>query len=427
MAREWDGAAGYYSLGSQAATDNLAQAAFTVFAWIYPQTTGEGGTGRIATHRNNTVGFSDGGGGWLFFTDGTASLGFQTVSSAPAALASQRGAANQITLNAWQPVLVTYDDAGDRKGHIYVNGTEITYGTDTAGTGAPGSDSAGDLIIGNNGDQTRTFDGYMAEPAIWTRVLAADEIAALAAGMSPAAIPRGRVAYLPLVRDVLDLHGATIASSGTHNVIDHPRVWGGYGPRGSQRASGAPQGTGQTVDVGAVGLQISGYAATVEQPHLAAPGRAQVALTAYAPAISQPHSVAPGRAQIALSANAPNVTQSLAVGPGAAQIAMAGHAPTIGQSHTVTADRAQLVVTGRAPTVAQTASVSPGLAGIVLTGLAPSVAQPRAVTPGCAQITVAGYAPAITQAPDAFTADGRLRIGPTTLQALAARIGTRTL
>lgn len=229
MAREWDGANGYYSLGSPASLDNLAQGAMTVSCHLYPQTTGEGGTGRIVNKRNVTVGTADGGGGWIFFTDGTASLGFQTISSAPAALASQRGAANQITLNAWSRVALTYNDAGDRKGHIYVNGTEISYSTDTAGGAAPGDESSGDMVIGNNTDQTRTFDGYMAELAIWNIVQPAEVLAALAAGVSPAAFPRNRVLYVPMIRDVIDLHGNAITASGTHNVIDHPRVWAAYG------------------------------------------------------------------------------------------------------------------------------------------------------------------------------------------------------
>lgn len=182
---EFDGASGYINALSGAAIDDLASGAFTVSAWITPDTVGEGGTGRIATKRSNVAGAADNVGGWLFFTDATSSIGFITSDGAGGTQAQQRGADNAITLGARQHVLVTYNNSGDRKGHIYVGGSEITYDTDTAATGTVGSDAAGDLLIGGNGDSTRTFDGLIEELAIWDSVLGSSDIASLVAGTRP--------------------------------------------------------------------------------------------------------------------------------------------------------------------------------------------------------------------------------------------------
>ncbi len=102
MPGEWNGSTTETGFGSAAALDDLALAAFSISLWLNADTVGEGNTGRIATKRP-----SDTNGGWLFFTDATASLGFQTVDGAGAAEAEQRGANAAITLGTWHQVILT--------------------------------------------------------------------------------------------------------------------------------------------------------------------------------------------------------------------------------------------------------------------------------------------------------------------------------
>lgn len=189
----FNGSTGGINAGSASAIDDLTLGAFTVAAWITPTSTGEGGTGRIADKRNN-MGAE---GGWLFFTDGTASLGFQTISSASAALANSRGSANQITLGVRQHVIAAYDNAGDRKAHIYVGNVEISYGTQTAASGTSGSDSGGDLLIGTEYANARVFDGTEEFIAIWNSYLSSDNRALLAAGAHPESITPAPVFHGP--------------------------------------------------------------------------------------------------------------------------------------------------------------------------------------------------------------------------------------
>lgn len=189
----FNGSTGGINAGSASAIDNLTLGAFTVAAFITPTSTGEGGTGRIADKRNN-MGAE---GGWLFFTDGTASLGFQTISSASAVLANSRGSANQITLGVRQHVIAAYDNAGDRKAHIYVGNVEISYGTQTAASGTSGTDASGDLLIGTEYANARVFDGNEEFIAIWNSYLSSDNRALLAAGANPASITPAPVFYGP--------------------------------------------------------------------------------------------------------------------------------------------------------------------------------------------------------------------------------------
>lgn len=223
-AMTFNGTSGYVNAKSGAAIDDLASGAFTVSAWITPTTTGEEGTGRIATKRPNLAGVSDAAGGWLWFTDGTASLGFITVGAAGAALAQQRGAANQITLGARQHVLVTYDDAGDRRGHIYVNGAEISYTTNTAGTATPATDAAGDFLIGNNGNESRTFNGVIEDLAVWDSVLSGAQITSLAGGTRPDSVG-APVLYAPnisaLYPTLSDLQAVSITATTVQATYDY--------------------------------------------------------------------------------------------------------------------------------------------------------------------------------------------------------------
>jgi hypothetical protein len=65
----------------------------------------------------------------------------------------------------------------------------------------------------------------MAEVAIYNTTLSADEVAALADGMTPDKVsPQGLVLYAPLVRDLIDLKGNTLTNNST-TVVDHPRVY----------------------------------------------------------------------------------------------------------------------------------------------------------------------------------------------------------
>ncbi|HDI52337.1 MAG TPA: LamG domain-containing protein, partial [Bacteroidetes bacterium] len=197
QALSFDGKDDYVDCGSGVSIDDLALGAFTVSAWIKPNTTGENGTGRIAAKRPNSK-----YGGWLFFVDNISSIGGQTANSNGNVEANSRGADNAITLGEWNYVVMVYDDSGDRKVRLYSNGNEISYQTHIAGTTSPGSDASGNLYIGQASDgNDRNFDGLIDEVRIYNRALSAEEIAEHyrvgAARLKRISLDNGLVGYWP--------------------------------------------------------------------------------------------------------------------------------------------------------------------------------------------------------------------------------------
>src|SRR5262249_843213 len=91
-------------------------------------------------------------------------------------------------LNAWQHVTATW--TGSTSGssiHLYINGVQSD-GTAVDGSGASGNDSATPLTIGNaTADLTRRFDGLIDDVRVYSRVLSAGEMQALADTTPPSA------------------------------------------------------------------------------------------------------------------------------------------------------------------------------------------------------------------------------------------------
>jgi len=107
---------------------------------------------------------------------------------------------------------------------IFVNG--ISGGTNS------GSSTLNDLdqpAIGsrNSGSFGLFWDGLIAEAAIWTAALNADEIGSLADGMTCDKVdPQSLVFYAPLIRDLQDVRGGlTITNNNSATVANHPRVY----------------------------------------------------------------------------------------------------------------------------------------------------------------------------------------------------------
>ena len=155
---DFDGANDNVNLGSATSVDNLAQGDITVSAWINPRTTGENSLGRIIEKR--TTGGSSGG--WIFRMNDTASITGLTVVSNNAD-AQSTAANNSLTLNDWNYVVFKYSNSGDKKVYLYVNGAEVSYATQTTGTGSPNTDATGNLLISDANDLpgARTFDGVI--------------------------------------------------------------------------------------------------------------------------------------------------------------------------------------------------------------------------------------------------------------------------
>lgn len=124
---------------------------------IYPSSTGEGNVGRL--HNWST-------GLWncrfsaanLYAVEDAATDAVSSCNAGP-------------TLNTWQWIFRVYDDAGDRKIHLYkgINGvvTEFAYASQVAAVGAAVAKTGANLHIGNNGNSSATFAGLYDEMLMW--------------------------------------------------------------------------------------------------------------------------------------------------------------------------------------------------------------------------------------------------------------------
>lgn len=88
-----------------------------------------------------------------------------------------------LTLNTWTHVLMTYSTS-DFLIHIYINGIEATYSTQTAG-GTPPDNSADGFYIGSD-TYDDNFGGKLAEAVVYNTVLSGAQITALAASSTGA-------------------------------------------------------------------------------------------------------------------------------------------------------------------------------------------------------------------------------------------------
>lgn len=148
----------------------------TISAWIKPRSLGGGSLGKIVVKDTAlSTGY------WQFFVCTNASvdtLCFSTIYGTQTLNAFAAGPA--LKYGEWQHVAMTWDGSQTATNvHLYINGVETTYQTQTNGSGASQSDAALDLIIGNRGDGTRAFDGLIDEVRLYNRALTASEIVTL--------------------------------------------------------------------------------------------------------------------------------------------------------------------------------------------------------------------------------------------------------
>lgn len=82
------------------------------------------------------------------------------------------------TNDAWTHLAATWNNAGDKKIRIYLDGAEVAYTTQTAGVGTPTSDTGSDLFLGNNSNDpgVRGLNGKQTDVGLFSRALSLSEI-----------------------------------------------------------------------------------------------------------------------------------------------------------------------------------------------------------------------------------------------------------
>lgn len=126
------------------------------------------------------------------------------------------------TAATWHHGAAVFDGDSSRK--AYLDGGNL--GTNTTTRANTGIDRT---TVGYIGDSTPSayFDGALAELAIWSIALTAEEASVLAAGYSPLFVrPESLLFYMPLLRDDDNdlIGGLSLTAVGTPTISDHPRM-----------------------------------------------------------------------------------------------------------------------------------------------------------------------------------------------------------
>jgi hypothetical protein len=169
---------------------------------------------------------SDSAFGMIFFRPGgTTGLQHTTVTSGTA-----QGSATVdsiLATGSWIHIAMTWNGligtpATDTL--FYVGGAVQTNVAGTTGTGTASALTGRHSLGGRVTDDTRNFDGRMAEAARWNRVLTATEIATLASGRRAGEVLRaGLLEYLPLNRRVAGFNpGVTLTRTPIERYQPHP-------------------------------------------------------------------------------------------------------------------------------------------------------------------------------------------------------------
>lgn len=134
-----------------------------------------------------------------------------------------------LSTDVWTHVLLTYDrgsTANDPQLFVDGVGQSITEVVSPSGSVNTGQDS---VRVGSTMPATAEFfNGKLAEIGHWNRILTAGEIAALGKGYSPSILPRGLVAYWPLMGvhspEMERRQGANLTLNNTPAAFAHPRM-----------------------------------------------------------------------------------------------------------------------------------------------------------------------------------------------------------
>jgi hypothetical protein len=158
------------SLGSDTTIDDLPANGMSISAWINPVSIGENSRGIIMAKNTGDTPSS----GWILQTVATNALKFSVDGSTDLVVQTSN---NVITLGAWNHVLITWDGViGTASSvHIYVNGNEVGYATQTNGASRV-SDASSTLYIGNDSAGTSTFDGTIDEVKLYGITLTVDQV-----------------------------------------------------------------------------------------------------------------------------------------------------------------------------------------------------------------------------------------------------------
>jgi len=221
--RDFDGTDDSVDCGSGASLDNLkAGGGMSISFWFYADTLTLGETYIEKEDTGDSLGWDirigEGVSSRLQFVhQGTTDFFKITVNGT-------------VTTGVWTHVVFTWDGSDTAaNSHFYVNGTEASYQSGGDGVSLT-DDSAQPFMIGAESNETNSFDGRIAEVAVWGGgAILANEIAALANKLPPTRAVRSKtlVFWGPLGQGSPEPDWSGNANNCTVTgavVADHPPV-----------------------------------------------------------------------------------------------------------------------------------------------------------------------------------------------------------
>ncbi|NIM91999.1 MAG: DUF2341 domain-containing protein [Candidatus Aminicenantes bacterium] len=167
--QNFDGSNDYIDVGTGGTIANIfgstGGTGGTISAWIYPTTWGEGSFGRILDKATDTLGYD----GWTFLVNNVGwpeKLAFaRYFNTTPGERGFWYTPSNSMSLDAWQHVVVTYDETSTSNWPIiYIDSAIPSLSYDDWPVGTAMDDSTVNCRIGNfAGGSTRTFEGVIDE------------------------------------------------------------------------------------------------------------------------------------------------------------------------------------------------------------------------------------------------------------------------
>ena len=141
--------------------------------WVQADSYGEGGSSRIISKSNT----GQTNGAWLLRIGGRGAIQFAKDYQTNDLQRSSNHAVLR-TDGTWQHVAITWTGSvGFTSVRIYSDGQEVLYGVLSGNaTGNYISDTSMALVLGNQNDATRTFDGRIAHAHLFRQVLTGDQI-----------------------------------------------------------------------------------------------------------------------------------------------------------------------------------------------------------------------------------------------------------
>lgn len=171
----FDGSDDALNAGSAAVLDNMS--AMTLSVWVKLNSYGAGGGGYLLNKGDN----NSGGHGWSLFLSQSNGLISFTARYNTTNLLVQTSANSFATsdFNKWVHIMVTWDGSSNAASgvHIYKNGNELAYSTQTDGSSSYLSDASDNLNIGDGGlISGRQSNGILDDIRVYNRVLSYKEL-----------------------------------------------------------------------------------------------------------------------------------------------------------------------------------------------------------------------------------------------------------